>query len=318
MNLKKYFIRGCLISVILFGPFSFSQEFKKENDFIIDSLKFEKVVENMNFPEGPAWDGEGNLYCSSCYGGYIVKVEGDSHKIFITSTTGMNSIKNTNGLTVYKNGDIFACDYGRGAILRIQPDSQIIIYASGYNDKPFSKPNDLTFDPDGNLFFSDTKSYNKNIPDGTVYRVDFKTKEVTPAVSNICFPNGVAFSPDNKYFFLCESAQNRILRFKVQSDGSLTNKEVFVNLPGGDPDGLAFDIKGNLYAAHYGGKAIYVISPNGVILKKIPTPGKNPSNVEFGGKDMKTLFITEDETNCIYKTKVKIPGSFLFSFPVSR
>jgi gluconolactonase len=80
---------------------------------------------------------------------------------------------------------------------------------------------------------------------------------------------------------------------------------------------LAFDVEGNLYVAHFGGGAIYVLSPNGKIKEKIFAPGMKPSNVEFGGDDMITLFITEDETNSVYSMKVKIPGIKLFSSPSS-
>ena len=96
----------------------------------------------------------------------------------------------------------------------------------------------------------------------------------------------------------------------------LSDKTIFAELPGGDPDGLAFDVEGNLYAAHFGGGAIYVFSSNGILKDKIITPGKKPSNVEFGGDDMRTLFITEDETNSVYSIKVKIPGMQLFSSPL--
>jgi len=133
---------------------------------------------------------------------------------------------------------------------------------------------------------------------------------------SLAFPNGIAFSPDGDKIFICESAQNRILTFNVDKDGSLSNRNVFAELPGGDPDGLAFDIDGNLYAAHFGGGAIYVLSSDGKIKEKIIAPGKKPSNVEFGDDDLRTLFITEDETNSVYSAKVKIPGMPLFSSPV--
>ncbi len=118
-----------------------------------------------------------------------------------------------------------------------------------------------------------------------------------------------------KIYLFVNQLNNRILKFAVDKNGRLSNKNVFIELPGGDPDGIAFDENGNLYAAHFGGGHIFVISPNGQIVDSIQTPGKKPSNVEFGGKDFKTLFITEDETNSVYKANIEIPGAKLFYSP---
>ncbi|MCK7523104.1 MAG: SMP-30/gluconolactonase/LRE family protein [Ignavibacteriales bacterium] len=148
-----------------------------------------------------------------------------------------------------------------------------------------------------------------------IYRLNIESKEVSLLAESLAFPNGIAFSPDSKKLFVCESALNRILTFNVNKDGSLSDKAIFAELPGGDPDGIAFDIDGNLYVAHFGGGAIYVFSPEGIIKDKLITPGKKPSNVEFGGEDMRTLFITEDETNSVYSTQVETAGMKLLSAP---
>jgi gluconolactonase len=89
----------------------------------------------------------------------------------------------------------------------------------------------------------------------------------------------------------------------------LSNQETFAEIPGGDPDGIEFDVEENLYAAHFGGGAVYIFSPEGKVLQKISTPGLKPTNLEFGGKDYKTLFLTEVETNSLYKIEGRISGS---------
>jgi gluconolactonase len=233
---------------------------------------------------------------------------------FIDSTSNPN-LKQTNGLTIYKDGSIFACEYGLGAILKISAEGTSKIFIDSYKGKRFNRPNDLAFDDKGNLYFTEPNSYGKDILDGRIFKVNMVTKDVTLLADSLAFPNGIAFSSHGKKLFVCESAQNRILTFKVNNDGTLSDKNVFAELPGGDPDGLAFDVEGNLYVAHFGGGAIYVLSPDGNIKEKIVTPGKKPSNVEFGGENMRTLFITEDETNCVYSTQVLTPGIKLFSSP---
>jgi gluconolactonase len=276
--------------------------------------EFTQIADGLHFPEGPAWDGKGILYISSCYGGYITQISADGTKRFVDSTFNPN-LKQTNGLTIFKDGNIFACDYGLGAILKITPEGKSEIFIEGYDGKKFNRPNDLAFDDDGNLYFTDPKSYGKDKLDGRIFKVKIESKEVTLLEDSLAFPNGIAFSPNGEQLFVCESALNRILNFKVNASGSLSEKTVFAELPGGDPDGLAFDIEGNLYVAHFGGGAIYVLFPDGGVKEKITAPGKKPSNVEFGGEDMKTLFITEDETNCVYSVQIPIPGLKLFSSP---
>ena len=106
--------------IVLTSFLSFHNCFpQNENKF-----DFVTIAEGLHFPEGPAWDGNGNLYVSSCYGGYITKISSDGIIKFIDSTSNPN-LKQTNGLVVYKDGSIFACDYGLGAILKITPEGKI-------------------------------------------------------------------------------------------------------------------------------------------------------------------------------------------------
>ena len=274
---------------------------------------FEKVVDGLNFPEGPAWDGKGNLYVSSCYGGYITKITKDSASIFLRAQDDPFTLKQTNGLTFDNKGFLYACEYGIGAILKINTAGKTEIYASGFNGKKLNRPNDLAFDPYGNLYFTDPNSYDTNIPDGVVYRIDESTKKVTPAAKDFAFCNGIAFSADGKNVYVCESAEHRILKFLVNDDGSFDQREVFAVLPDGDPDGIAFDVEGNLYVANFGSGRIYILNTDGSVKYFLKAPGKKPSNVEFADIDLRTLYITEDETNTVYKTRVEIPGLPLFN-----
>ncbi|MBZ0198834.1 MAG: SMP-30/gluconolactonase/LRE family protein, partial [Ignavibacteriaceae bacterium] len=301
----KESIMNKLIPLLILSAytFSFSQE-----------IKWEKLAENLQFPEGPAWNGN-ELFVSSCYGGFISKIGSNTSEIFVDSTMKPFRIKQSNGLTFGKDGYMYACDYGIGAILKISPTGITEILSDGYQGEKYNRPNDLAFSPEGMLFFSDPKSYSKDKPDGRLFKLDINSGESELVIDSLCFPNGIAFSNNWKNLFVCESAMNRILKFDFNDDGSITNKTVFVNLPGGDPDGIAFDSEGKLFCAHFGGGTIYVIDRDGKIIHEIKTPGKKPSNVEFGGKDMKILFITEDETNSVYKTTLETPGQKLFYSP---
>jgi gluconolactonase len=268
--------------------------------------EFTKIAEDLNFPEGPAWDGSGSLYVSSCYGGYIYKISEDTSEIFVDSLSSL--IKQTNGLTFGKDGRLYACDFGRGNILRIDKHRRIEILSDGYQGEKYNRPNDLAFHKNGFLYFTDPKSYGADKADGRLFRLNVDTGEAELLKDSLCFPNGIAFNADYSALYVCESAKNRILKYALSSDGYPDSAEVFAELPGGDPDGIAFDTEGNLYCAHFGGGAVYVFSPEGKQIEKISTPGKKPSNVEFGGEDLRTLYLTEDETNSVYSLKREIPG----------
>jgi gluconolactonase len=273
---------------------------------------FVKVLDEQHFPEGPAWDGHKNLFASSCYGGWISIISPDSSGVFLRAGDSPFTLAKTNGLTFGPDGALYACDFGVGAVLRIAMDGKSEIVAAGYQGQKFNRPNDLAFDPRGALYFTDPHSYDRNKPDGAVYRLDLKNRKVTLVAAELAFPNGIAFSADGRWLYVCESARERILRFRVGRGGKLHDRNVFIELHGGDPDGIAFDTEGNLYVAHFGGGAIHIISPDGKLAASLSTPGKKPSNLEFAGPDLTTLYVTEDETNAIYKLEVKVPGLRLF------
>ncbi len=298
------------------GLLCFFRLVEAQSDSAGDNPVWEKVADGLNFPEGPAWDGKESLYVSNCYGGWISKIMGDSHSVFLRAAAASHPFDKTNGLTFSQDGSLFACDFGRGAILRIDPSGATQIVASGYKGRRFNRPNDLAFDPQGNLYFTDPNNYRRENPDGTVYCISRADHKVTPAAVGVAFPNGIAFSPDGKHLYVCESAFERVLKFPVQDDGQLGKPEVFAQLPGGDPDGIAFDQSGQLYVAHFGGAAVFVLAPGGSVSRKIAAPGKKPTNVEFGGADMRTLYLTEVETNAVYKMRCETPGLSLFCSPV--
>ncbi len=268
--------------------------------------EWELVVRNQSFPEGITWDNNSTIYSSNCTGGWITRITDNKIDTFLIASD--STFGKTNGMIALSDGSLLACDYGNGTIVKFSNTGKRRIILSGYENKPFNRPNDMTLDKDGNLFFTDPKSYGKDKLDGRVFFYDFKNKKLTLIKDSLAFPNGIGISPIDGKLYVCESAKSRILSFDISEKNELFNKNIFIELPGGDPDGFNFDINGNMYVAHFGGGNLYIISPKGKILHKIKTPGKKPSNVEFAEKDRKTLYLTEDETNSIYKMNVSIPG----------
>jgi gluconolactonase len=273
-------------------------------------VQFTLVASGFQFPEGPAWSGKA-LYVSNCYSDWVARIEDGALDTFAVRPTRPFDFGKTNGLAFGADGSLYACDYGVNAIVKFSPSGECRLVADGWNGEAFDRPNDLAFGPDGSLYFSDPKSYSETTDDGEVFRI---TPEgaVERAASGLHFPNGVAVSPDGRRLYLAESAMERVLVFPIGEDGSLGDPEEFVSMPGGDPDGMAFDEAGNLYVAHFGGSAVWKIAPSGEPIGVLRTPGAKPSNVAFGGKDKKTLFVTEDETNAVYSARMETAGAPLF------
>lgn len=257
------------------------------------------VFNGMDFPEGPAFDTNGNLYISNCYGGWIAKYDGSKIDTFLIKSDAFPSIDKTNGLVIVED-HIYACDYGIGAILKIIKDGRIEIISDGFDGEKFNRPNDIIFDGEENVYFTDPKGYGKDILDGRIFSLNIKTNELKMLADNLAFPNGLNISPLDNKLYVCESAKECIVRFEMDEEKRLVNKEHFITLPGGDPDGIEFDNDGNLYVSHFGGQAVYIISPIGEIIHKLDTPGKKPTNLEFKDSERKFLFLTEAETNSVY------------------
>lgn len=276
------------------------------NQNLVSDAGWELVGSGFNFPEGPAWDMKETLYVSNCYGDWMAKVQHGRIDTFVTASD--TTFQKTNGLYVGKQGDLFACDFGQGSIVQISPTGKFSTLMSGYKGELFNRPNDLVLDQDGNIFFTDPKSYGVDKEDGRVFYYDVASGNLTLAADSLAFPNGIGISPVDGHLYVCESAKNRIIRFERSEPGILKNKHEFIRLPGGDPDGIDFDMKGNMYVAHFGTGTVFIISPKGEILKTIKTPGMKPTNLEFGGTGLKTLYLTEVETNSLYKIAVKYAG----------
>ncbi|HDR04621.1 MAG TPA: hypothetical protein ENN84_05175 [Candidatus Marinimicrobia bacterium] len=205
----------------------------------------------------------------------------------------------------FYNGFLYVCDFGAGQILKISPDGSSEVLIEGWEGKRFSRPNDIIADKKGNLWFSDPNAYGKGIRDGRLFKYHLESQTLTLVLDSLAFPNGLAISKDGNDLYLAESALESVFRWKIGKDGALYEKTLLLELPGGDPDGLEIDRFGNILIAHFGGGAIFIISPTGKILKKIATPGKKPTNLEIVGKKRgrRYLILSEAETNSLYRLK---------------
>jgi gluconolactonase len=266
------------------------------------------LISGYDSPEGPAFDQDGNLYFVNWLSSSIVRLTPDGIASEFFNTGGIPA-----GLAFHRDGSLYVADEGDDihGVMRVA-NGQSTILVNEYHGQPLNGPNDLVFDRDGVLYFSDPwrssaenpiGGFYRHFPDGTLEQID----------RGLAFPNGVALSDDGAAVFLAETYHNRILRYPIGPDGVIGARENFATLPGGEgPDGMAFDEAGNLYVAHYGGGRVAVFDPSGAMIREIPVPGTKVTNVAFGGPDRRMLVITDVETASLYKTRVDVPGLGLF------
>ncbi len=257
------------------------------------------VATGFKFPEGPVFDRKGNLFAVDVHTGNISKISPEGQvKIFINTGGGPNGAK------FHANGDLYVADRRKG-IISIAPDGKIQVIVDHCQGKKFYGPNDLIFDSRGNLYFTDPHGSSAEDPFGCVYRFS-SSGELTCLASGLAFPNGIALSRDDKYLFVADTRKNRVLRYVLSPS---VRSYIFSQLSGGwGPDGMAFDVAGNLYVAHYGGGDVIILNPKGELVERVPVGGGYPTNVAFGGPDRRTVYVTEVETGSIYRFDADYPG----------
>ena len=118
-------------TIILIVIFLFISNERLFSQIIDENEKWVKVVEGLNFPEGPAYDGKSSIYLSNCYGGWITKYSDSIKDTFVSKLSDSLTIEKTNGLAFGSDGFLYVCEYGKGKILRINRDAKIEIYADG-------------------------------------------------------------------------------------------------------------------------------------------------------------------------------------------
>ena len=306
-----------------------------------------KLAEGFKFTEGPIWVNKD--------GGYLLFSDPNANTIYKYTPNGNEEGRldvfrtpsgysgadiaeygqpGSNGLTLDPQGRLTINQHGNHRVVRDEKDGTQTILADSYESKRLNSPNDLVYRSDGTLFFTDPpfgipkafEDARRQLPFSGVFSI-YKGK-LQLVSKDFTGPNGIAFSPDEKYLYVGNwpraltgqhprpgddpvneigEKQKAIMRYEVQADGTLKNGNLFFDFtsaPGEDGlDGIKVDQKGNLYVSAPGG--LWVISPEGKHLGTIIVP-RHPHNMAWGDADGKTLYLSA--RSGLYRIRLNIAG----------
>lgn len=264
------------------------------------------VADGYKFTEGPAVDAEGNVYFTDQPNDAILKWNADTGKV----TDFLSPAGRSNGLYVDRDGKLIACADEKGQLWRIDPETKkIVVILDSYADKLFNGPNDVWVDPVGGMYFTDPfykRDYwkDRDKSEQEKERVFYLPKDAKAPViaeDTLVQPNGIIGSPDGKFLYVADIGDKKTYKYEIAADGSLTNRKLFCEM---GSDGITLDKAGNLYLT---GNGVTVFDKDGNKLGNIPIPESWTANVTFGGKDMKTLFITA--TDSLYSMRMSVEGT---------
>ncbi len=265
-----------------------------------------------SFLEGPSFDRHGNLYVTDIPYGRIFRIDPEGNWELVAQYDGW-----PNGLKIHRDGRIFIADYKHGIMVLDPASGQVAPLLTHRRSEGFKGINDLIFDHDGRLYFTDQGQTGMHDQSGRVFRYDPSTGRLDCLLSNGVSPNGIALSPDQNVLYVAMTRGNAVWRMPLFGDGSVSKVGIFVQMAGGvsGADGLAVDQAGNLFVADAGNGCVWSFSPYGKPLHRylVQSGGRTVTNLAFGGPDNRSLFIVDSSKGAISRVETEQPGLPLYS-----
>lgn len=290
------------------------------------SAGVEQLATGLRWAEGPVWFGDGR---------YLLVSDIPNNRILRwDETSGVTSVfrqpsNHANGHARDMQGRLIGCEHHTRRITRTEYDGRITVLADRFDGKRLNSPNDIVCQRNGTIWFTDPSfgilghwegdPAEPELPHA-VYRLDPVSGDLQQAITGLAAPNGLAFSPDESVLYVVESRaepHRLIWAWDVASDGSLTNKRLFIDADGpGAFDGIKVDNQGNLWCglgstgavgadpAELDGVRVY--DPAGKTLGHIHLP-ERCANLCFGGAKNNRLFMAGSHS--IYALFVNVQGA---------
>lgn len=257
-----------------------------------------------SFLEGPVFDEAGNLYVSDIPWGRVFRINPQGEWALVAEYDG-----EPNGLKFLKPGTLLITDYKNGLMQLDVATGAVTPYLQRRNSERFKGVNDLVFDADGNLYFTDQGQSGLHDPSGRLYRLR-PSGQLDLLLANVPSPNGVALSPDGRVLYLAVTRGNCVWRVPLLPDGSVAKVGQFFTSHGpSGPDGLAVDATGRLLVANPGLGYVWVLNHRAEpeqVLRGVP--GSSTTNLAFGGEGGATLYVTDSTHGQVLRLAMNVPG----------
>ena len=291
----------------------------QQSDLIPADAKLEKLFEGCAFAEGPAADADGNVYFSDCPNNRILVYRPQSSQTEVWREPSGRA----NGMNFDAQGRLVVCcdgkDGGARAVQRYEPDGTVTTLASHYNGKKLNAPNDLCFDREGRIYFTDPRyGYKDDLEQDcmAVYRIELDGS-LTRVIDDMETPNGILISADNRTLYIVDhnpepGGARTLVAYDLDAQGNWQRRGVLHDYGTGyGGDGMALDVQGNIYltAGEAEKAGIYIFAPDGEQLGFIPVP-ETPGNCTFGGPNLRILYIAASTS--LYRIRLAIPGQLAY------
>jgi len=287
-------------------------------DLIAPSEELHHLSDGSGWAEGPVYvAATRTLYWSDIPGDRVLRYD-ESTGVVAEHECPAN---HANGHTLDRDGVIVACEHGTRSVVRWWPDGRREVVADRFDGKRFNSPNDVVVSSDGSVWFTDPTygidsdeeghAAESEIGGNHVFRVS-PDGAVGPVITDMVQPNGLAFSLDERTLYVADTGATHVTdgprhirRFDVDlAAGDITGGgEVWATCPEGVFDGFRLDADGRIWAS--GRQGVHCYLPDGTLLGTVRLP-EVCANVEWGGADRRTLYMTANTS--LYSLRLAVGG----------
>ena len=274
-------------------------------------MSWTEVATGFGFPEGPAFDGEGNLYVVEIAAGQVSRIAPDGRVSVLAKPGG-----GPNGSAIGPDGALWVANNGGadpGRIERIDLATGAVeaVFAD-HEGQPLGNCNDLVFNAEGGCYFTDPHGSLRDPQPGHVFFFTLDER-LSRVATGYGFPNGIGITDDGSTLLVAESGTGWIWAHEIEKPGVLGERRRFGRVPEGHiQDGFAFDAEGNVLVCGHRGGAITVLDANGKPVDSIATEDDKLTNLAFGGPDFSTIYVTESGLGRVVSMPWRNPEMRLF------
>ena len=257
-----------------------------------------------SFLEGPVFDGQGNLYVTDIPWGRVFRIDPQGAWTLVAEYDG-----EPNGMKFRDDRTLLITDYKNGLMQLDVFTGQVTPYLQRRNSERFKGVNDLIFDAEGNLYFTDQGQSGLHDPSGRLYRLR-PNGQLDLLLANVPSPNGVALSPDGRVWYLAVTRGNCVWRVPLLPDGSVAKvSQFFTSYGPSGPDGPAVDAEGHLLVANPGLGYVWVLNHRAEPVQVLRgVPGSSTTNLAFGGAGRTTVYVTDATHGRVLRAEMSAAG----------